>query len=272
LAHSASEALAVARQVMPLVAKPPAGAGGKDTFRVESFQELEQWLRSAPPSRERPLLLEEFLSGTEHSFDSVTLGGRTVFYSISDYTPTPMTVLETPWIQWTVMLPRSIAGPEYAAIRHAGPRAVERLGMVNGLSHMEWFRRPDGSIAISEVGARPPGAQFTSLLSYCHEHDFYRAWAEVVIHERFDATERQFAAGAAYLRGQGDGKVSGVEGVEAVRRELGDLVVEAKLPQVGQPKSSSYEGEGYVIVRHPDTEVVKSALERIVSIMRVHLR
>jgi hypothetical protein len=181
-------------------------------------------------------------------------------------------VLETPWIQWTVMLPRSIDGPEYAAIRHAGPRAVERLGMVNGLSHMEWFRRPDGSIAISEVGARPPGAQITSLLSYAHDLDFYRAWSEIVIHERFDPPQRRFATGAAYLRGQGEGKVAAVEGVEAVRRELGALVIEARLPQLGQPKSSSYEGEGYVIVRHPETEVVKAALERIVSIMRVHLR
>jgi biotin carboxylase len=272
LASSTTEALAFARQVMPLVAKPPAGAGGKDTFRVEQLPELEAWLRSVPPTKERPLLLEEFLSGTEHSFDSVTVGGRTVFHSISDYTPTPLTVLETPWIQWTVMLPRSIDGPEYAAIRHAGPRAVETLGMVNGLSHMEWFRRPDGSIAISEVGARPPGAQITSLLSYAHDHDFYRAWAEVVIYERFEAPQRRFAAGAAYLRGQGEGRVSAVEGVEAVRRELGGLVIEAKLPQIGQPKSSSYEGEGYVIVRHPETEVVKNALERIVSIMRVHLR
>ncbi len=272
LATSAAEALAFARQALPLVAKPPAGAGAKDTFRVESLDQLEGWLRAVPPTKERPLLLEEFLTGTEHSFDSVTLGGRTVFHSISDYAPSPLRVMETPWIQWTVMLPRHIDGPEYAAIQRAGPRAVETLGMVDGLSHMEWFRRPDGSIAISEVGARPPGAQFTSLLSYAHDHDFYRAWADIVIHGRFEVPERRYAAGAAYLRGQGDGKVTAVEGIQAVREELGHLVIEAKLPQPGQPKSSSYEGEGYVIVRHPETEVVRRALERIVSIMRVHLR
>jgi len=272
LAHSAEEALAFARQVLPVVAKPPAGAGAKDTFRVDRIEELEAWVKNVPPSRARPLLLEEFLTGSEHSYDSVTLGGRTVFHSISDYSPTPLAVMETPWIQWTVLFPRHIDGPEFAAIRRAGARAVETLGMVNGLSHMEWFRRPDGSAAISEVGARPPGAQFTSLLSYVHEHDFYRAWAEVVIFERFECPERRFSAGAAYLRGQGTGKVTGVEGIQAVQRELGDLVVEAKLPQPGQPKASSYEGEGYILVRHPETAVVKSALERIVSIMRVHLR
>ena len=57
--------------------------------------------------------------------------------------------------------------------------------MFTGLSHMEWFRRGDGSIAISEVGARPPGAQFTTLLSFAHDLDFYRAWAELMVHETF---------------------------------------------------------------------------------------
>jgi hypothetical protein len=56
-----------------------------------------------------------------------------------------------------------------------------------------------------------------------------------------------------------------------MQRQLGHLVVEARLPQPGQPASSSYEGEGYVIVRDPETEVVRDALARIVSGIRVEL-
>jgi hypothetical protein len=47
--------------------------------------------------------------------------------------------------------------------------------------------------------------------------------------------------------------------------------VEARLPDIGQPASSGYEGEGYVIVRDRDTEVVRDALHRIVSRIRVEL-
>jgi hypothetical protein len=43
------------------------------------------------------------------------------------------------------------------------------------------------------------------------------------------------------------------------------------LPEVGQPASSSYEGEGYVIVRDPDTEIVRDALHRIINRIRVEL-
>jgi hypothetical protein len=191
--------------------------------------------------------------------------------SISVYAPTPLQVMETPWMQWTVMLPRSIEGPEFEAIRRAGPAALSTLGMVNGMTHMEWFRRDDGSIAISEVAARPPGAQFTSLISWAHDRDFYSAWADVSVFERFDPPERRYATGAAYLRGQGAGVVSGLSGVEELQRELGELVVEARLPQPGQAKSSSYEGEGYVILRHPETAVVEAGLKRVVERLRVEL-
>jgi hypothetical protein len=62
-----------------------------------------------------------------------------------------------------------------------------------------------------------------------------------------------------------------VHGVEELQREIGDLVVEARLPEVGQPASSGYEGEGYIIVRHPDTEVVRDAVHRIIAKIRVEL-
>lgn len=271
LAESAESALAFAKHTLPLVAKPPAGAGAKDTFRVDRLEELESWVKRNPPSKDRPLLLEEFVQGREFSFDSVSVAGQHVFHSISEYAPTPLQVMEAPWIQWTVMLPRSIDGPEYEDIRAAGPRALDVLGMVNGMTHMEWFRRHDGSIAISEVAARPPGAQFTSLISYAHDVDFYRVWAEVAVFGKFDPPERKYSSGAAYLRGQGGGHVRKVHGIEKAREELGDLVVEAKLPRAGQPKARSYEGEGYVILRHPETDVVREGLQRVVQILQVEL-
>ena len=136
---------------------------------------------------------------------------------------------------------------------------------------MEWFRRPDGSVLVSEVGARPPGAQITSLISYAHDIDFYAAWARLVVFERFDPPRRAYAAGCAYLRGQGRGKIRGVRGIRKVLEQLGPLVLEKRLPTPGARPSTSYEGDGFVIVRHPDTTVVERALAYIVSNVRVEL-
>ena len=74
-----------------------------------------------------------------------------------------------------------------------------------------------------------------------------------------------------YLRGQGRGRVRAVHGLDALQREIGHLVVEVRLPEPGQPASTTYEGEGYVIVRDPSTEVVRDALRRIVEGVRVEL-
>jgi biotin carboxylase len=272
LCPTETEALEFAtRAGFPLVAKPPAGAGARNTLRVEDMDELRGYLRSAPPSQAAPLLLEEFITGEEFSFDTVTLHGRHLFHSINVYAPAPLTVLENAWIQWAVLLPRRIDTPEFAPIFDAGPRALDALGMHTGVTHMEWFRRPDGRIAISEVAARPPGAQFTTLISYAHDFDLYTAWARLVIHEQFDVPQRQFAVGAAYLRGQGEGRVVAIEGLDEVRRELGPLVVEWRPPALGASASGTYEGEGFIIVRHPDTAAVRDALTKIVRTVRVRL-
>ncbi len=274
--HRLVESLDQAQQFLgqvgfPVVMKPPAGAGGKSTFRVRDAGELQTLIQRYRPHAGQPMLLEEFVRGREFSFDSVFVGGKPIWYSISRYMPAPLEVLDNPWIQWCVMLPRRVDGPEYDGIRAAAIPGLKALGMDTGLSHMEWFQRPDGNVAISEVGARPPGAQFTTLLAYAHDLDFYRAWPRLMVFGEFDPPARNHAVGAAYIRGQGRGRVKAIHGLEEAQRRYGKLVVEARLPRAGQAPSDSYEGDGYVIVRDPRTEVIEDALRHIVQLIRVEL-
>ncbi len=276
LAENAHQAHGFAAQTgYPLVAKPPSGAGGKGTYRLDSDNDLNTLLHRYPPSAGEPVMLEEFVSGTEHSFDSIVIRGKPVWHSISRYMPAPLQVLENPWIQWCVFLPRDISGEEFAPIRDAGFKAVQALGLETGLSHMEWFQLDAERIAISEVGARPPGAQITSLLSWAHDLDFYRAWPRLLIFDEFEPPARNYAVGAAYFRGQksvaGGSRVRAIHGLDEAQRRFGHLVVEARLPSEGQFASDSYEGEGYVIIRDPDSAVVEEALKQIVSLVRVEL-
>jgi biotin carboxylase len=272
LASDAASALAFAAEVgYPVVAKPPAGAGARNTMRVDDPAALGELLARLGPSATQPLLIEEYVVGDEHSFDAVSVHGRVVWHSLTHYTPGPLEVLRNPWIQWTVLLPREVDHPRYDDIRGVAVRALAALGQGTGLSHMEWFRRADGQVAISEVAARPPGAQFTTVISYAHDFDFYRAWARLVMFDAFEPPERRFAAGIAYLRGQGAGSVRAIHGLDLAQRELGPLVVETRLPRPGTPAADGYEGEGYVVLRHPRTEVVADGLARLVRLLRVEL-
>ncbi len=254
----------------PIVLKPSAGAGSRATFEIRSPDDLRQALEATRPGPGREMLAEEFLRGREYSFETICIRGTPVFHSIGRYYPGPLEVTRTPWIQWVCVLPRDISGPWYDEARRVGFQAVQRLGMQSGMTHMEWFRRSDGSVAVGEIAMRPPGAQFVSVMSWAHDTDMYRAWARAVVDEAFDGPlERRHAVAIAYLRGQGQGRVAAIEGLDEAQRAVGPLVVETRLPTVGAPRSSSYEGDGFVILRHPDTDTVAAAVKRVVETVKV---
>jgi D-alanine-D-alanine ligase-like ATP-grasp enzyme len=270
MAHSEASVWAATEELgFPLVVKPPAGAAAQATFRVNDAAQLRARMPEAAPSPDHPVLLEEMIVGDEHSFETISIGGKHVWHSLTNYHPTPLEVLQNPWIQWSVVLPREIDDPSYDDIRAAAFRTLDVLGMDTGLSHLEWFRRADGTVAVSEVGARPPGAQFTTLVGFAHEIDFCYAWAKVMVTGEFDPPKRRFAAGIAYLRGQGTGHIRSITGVDRIEREVGHLVVSSKLPVVGHARSTGYEGDGFLIVRHERTGVVEKALKHIISTVRV---
>lgn len=272
LARSVQEAEAFGQSSgYPLVVKPPAGAGAQQTFRVENADQLRSALGVVRPSSMQPVLLEEFITGEEHSLETISIDGDAVWHSLTHYYPTPLHVLENPWIQWCLVLPREVDDPRYDDIKTAARRALSALGMTSGLTHMEWFRRRDGSVAVSEVAARPPGAQITTLVSRAHDIDFVQAWARLMVFNTFDLPSRRYSAGAAFLRGQGDGRVRAVYGWEQIARAFNGMICDVKLPEIGSERSPSYEGEGYIIVRHPETAAVEQALSEIVSVMRIEL-
>jgi len=104
--------------------------------------------RSSSPARSTP-------------FDTVSVHGRPVWHSLSRYLPAPLHVVDNPWIQWCVLIPREIDHPRFDDIRAVAFRALAALGM--GTGSRTWSGSPDGrAVLVSEVGARRPGAQITS--------------------------------------------------------------------------------------------------------------
>ena len=82
--------------------------------------------------------------------------------------------------------------------------------------------------------------------------------------------KRTRAAGVAFLRGQGTGRVRSVDGLNEAQSRMGALVVDRKLPTPGQPRSQGYEGEGWVLVSHPETARVRQALFDLITTVKVN--
>jgi len=256
----------------PVVLKPPAGVGSRGTVRVGNLEELRAGLASLLVTPSNPAQAEEFIQGSEHTFETVSIRGETVWSSSSYYLPRPLEVLENPWIQYCVLLPREQLEPHAAKFQATNAAALGALGVETALSHMEWFIRADGSPVISEVGARPPGVHLMPMMGHCHGVDMWAKWAVLMVRDEFSAPERRYACGTAFFRGQGHGQVvRAVEGVELVNEAVGGLVVESRLPRVGDFRASGYEGEGFATVRAETTREVVDALRKMVQGVRVIL-
>lgn len=264
-----ADARAFAAEVgFPMVVKPLDGVGAKATARAHGVNDLLTAMRASPGV---PVLAEEMLVGREHSFEAITLGGVPRATSFSEYLPGCLEVLENPWIQWACVLPKEVDTPLHDRVREVGAAAIRALGLENGMTHMEWFERPDGSIAIGEIAQRPPGPQLCQMTGLVHGIDIHRAWARAVVDGAFDgAWRREWAAGTVFLRGQGEGRVRAITGVKETHDALGPWLVEAKLPAIGTPKNESYEGDGYVVVRHRETAMVKKLLGAVMQNLKIH--
>lgn len=266
-----ADAFAFVEEVgFPIVLKPTHGVGSQDTHRIGDSDTLHAVLNRLLPSRERPVQGEEFVTGNEHTLEAVCIDGEVVWRSSTYYLPGPLRVIENPWMQYCVLLPREEGEPHVESFAPVHGRAMQALGLKTGFSHMEWFVRDDGTHVIGEVGARPAGVNIMHLNAYAHDVDFWEKWVRLEVHRTWSMPARSYAAGSAFLRGHGSGRaVVEVSGVDDVLASLGDRIVAHHLPKVGQPRSSHYEGEGWVIVRDPSTQATVEALRRVIEGIQV---
>ena len=274
LARSSADLAAfVARVGLPVIVKPQAGLGSRATYRIDR----EDQLALAQPSPAQPLQVEEFVRAREHTCETITVRGVPVWRSGTRYFPSPLETLETPWMQYCVLLPREDDDPTWTRFHPINTAALAALfgdqagtSAGSALTHMEWFLRDDGTALVNEVGVRPPGVQIMPLMSLAHEIDMFSAWARLLAFDTFTPAPRRFAAGSAFFRGHGGGaRIASVEGVERAIAEAGAALVELRSPKVGQPRAEGYEGEGYAIVKHVTTEGVKRALLAVIEAIQI---
>ena len=254
-ARTVAETRAAAEQIgYPLIVKPIAGAGSADTYRADDAAELDAVIARIRHVPE--VSCEEFVDGDEYTFDTVSIAGVPAFANVAQYLPRPLIARTNEWISPVIITVRDLAQPELAGGLALGHAVLGALGMGDGFTHMEWFRKPDGEVVFGEIGCRPGGAHLVDQMNYTCDIDLFREWARAVCWGRFDApTLRKYNAAIIFKRAKGQGRITRIDGLAEYLRRHGEHVVEQRLLPPGSPRrdwKKTLVSDGYLLVRHPD--------------------
>lgn len=271
-AFTASQCREAAERIgYPLIVKPIAGAGSRDTYRLDGPRDLEAVIPRLGHVHE--VSIEEFIDGEDCTFDTVCVGGHVAYFNIAYYRPRALLGREQPWISQQTICRRDV-GDDWC--RHGAEMgfAVHRaLPVGTGFTHMEWYRKPDGEAVFGEIAARPAGVRSVDLMNFACDIDLYRGWAEAVCWGRFtQPVERKYWSAGVFKTADGDGIVRRIEGLERVLSDFGQHVCSVNLTPVGAPakgKGQSVVGDGWVMLRHPDHAAVLEMADRVASEVRI---
>ncbi|MFJ8621282.1 acetyl-CoA carboxylase biotin carboxylase subunit family protein [Kitasatospora sp. NPDC093550] len=160
----------------PLVVKPLAGAGTRDTHLVAAPDELPDL---ASRLGHGPWLVEEFVAGRELHLDGIVRDGRISFLAVSRYLRNVISIKEGAAVG-SVALHPSANRALYDRARSLASDALDALGLRDGIFHLEAFEQPD-RLVFSECAGRIGGGVIRECLAAAAGVDLLEEWAQVVL-------------------------------------------------------------------------------------------
>ena len=257
----------------PLIVKPIDGAGTRDTYKLEGLADLEAAL---PRLGHLPVVnVEEFVEGDEHTYDAVSIDGVPAFDSVAQYHPKPLESRTLEWISpMQIVFRDPHARPDLADGIALGKAVLKALGMGTGFTHMEWYRTASGEVVFGEIAARAPGGRLVEQMNYANDFDVFREWARAVCWGVFEAqAHRRYHVATIFKRAQGQGRIKGYVGLDAVRAWLGDALVNEDLLPIGAPRRDWHDtllSDGYLTLRHPDYATCRTLADAVVRELKVY--
>jgi biotin carboxylase len=253
--HSAADVWSALEETgYPAIIKPISGAGSADTYRIESASDMARVLPRLAHVAEA--ICEEFIDGEEYTYDTASIDGVPAYESVTSYVPNALEMRSHEWISPIMLSVRDLGQPHVRAGIELGRNAMRALGMGDGMTHMEWFRKPDGEVVFGEIACRPGGACVVDLMNYTSDIDLFREWARIATARRFDApTERKYNVGIVFKRAQGQGRITAITGLSEYYDRYRAHIVEDTLLRPGTPRrdwKATLLSDGYLVVRHPE--------------------
>ncbi|MCP4179034.1 MAG: ATP-grasp domain-containing protein [bacterium] len=181
----------------PIVAKPDAGVGANDTYKVHNDEDLEEVYSKIS---DIPYILEEFITGEIHSYDGLAdQDSNPIFCTSHIFSEGVMeTVNEDNHIYYYSVrdIPKKL--------EEIGKKCLKGFNVKERFFHLEFFYTPSGEFVPLEVNIRPPGGLTTDMFNYACDINIFEKWADLVVNgnNELDYERKYFCA---YI-GRKDGK------------------------------------------------------------------
>lgn len=148
----------------PLIVKPTDRSGSRGIFKAEDYASLAAAVPLArEQSFEKAAIIEQFITGTEYSCESISFAGEHHILALTKkYTTGAPHFIETGHVEPAPDIPADMLPAIYGQVY----AALDALHIAYGASHTEFLLTADGQVRIVEVGARMGGDCIGSDLVY----------------------------------------------------------------------------------------------------------
>lgn len=159
---------AIANLTFPIIVKPVDLTGGKGIHRAANPEEAREAYKDAcSRTRQDHIVVEEFVQGTNHGFSAMLVKGKVAFafadneqYYINKY------------LVSGANSPSTSGSETLAKLRDYSERIAQDLHLVDGILHIQYIERADGTPVIIEICRRPPGDLYIKFVKYATGIDY----------------------------------------------------------------------------------------------------
>lgn len=160
--------VAIAQLTFPIIVKPVDLTGGKGIHRAVNADEAREAYKDAcSRTRQDHIVVEEFVQGTNHGFSAMLVKGKVAFafadneqYFVNKY------------LVSGANSPSTSGNETLAKLRDYSERIARELHLVDGILHIQYIERADGTPVIIEICRRPPGDLYIKFVKYATGIDY----------------------------------------------------------------------------------------------------
>ncbi len=159
---------AITELAFPIIVKPVDLTGGKGIHRAATPEEARIAYKDAcSRTRQDHIVVEEFVQGSNHGFSAMLVKGKVAFafsdneqYYINKYMVSGANS------------PSTSSDKTLAMLREYSERIAQELHLVDGILHIQYIERADGTPVIIEICRRPPGDLYIKFVKYATNIDY----------------------------------------------------------------------------------------------------